>query len=103
MTEARVLVLRALNLPADTELVFSRKPNHNPQVTLLIQEIDAMDYNFSGKIQAIKKFREKVVGTGLAEAKWAVEHWAEVKNWMKKNSRLPKFEGIYSNGTTRMV
>lgn len=103
LAEAKILVLRALNLPADTEIVFSRKALPDPRVAKLIAEIEALDYVASDKIAAIKRFREVVSGLGLAEAKWSVENWAKVKAWMKENGRLPKFNGDYHSGTLRMV
>lgn len=103
LDEARILVLRALNLPSDTELVFTRIPSLLPEVRRLIKDIEDMEYRSSGKISAIKRFRESVSGFGLAEAKWAVENWDTVKSFMQKKKRFPKFTGDYHGGTLTMV
>ncbi len=101
VAEAKILVLRALNLPSDTEIVFTKIPSKMPEVRRLIEEIERLDYKSSGKILAIKKFRE-IVPTGLAESKWAVENWDTVKAFMLKNKRLPLITGNYNVGTLVM-
>jgi ribosomal protein L7/L12 len=93
--EAIILVKRALNLPSDTEVVITRfKPNQLKEVRALIAEIESLDYSASDKIRAIKRFRE-VVGGGLAEAKWSIENWSKVKEFMLKKRRWPLFDGRY--------
>lgn len=100
LDEARILVTRALNLPSDTEIVFARRPNRNmPEIRSLIQSIDGMDYRASGKIPAIKRFREVVATAGLAEAKWTVENWETVRTFMLTKKRFPTFTGNYNDGT----
>lgn len=102
--EAKSYILRHLGLPADTEvsIVSNPKPALDPKVVDMIDDINDMDYPYSQKIQAIKRFRE-VVPCGLAEAKWAVENWSRVVSFIDKNKRVPKFEGIYGDGTLVMV
>jgi hypothetical protein len=103
--EAANLIRRNLNLNPEVTVVIIGVPivpTDDPVIPSLISDIDRMCWWGNEKIRAIKRFRE-TVSCGLAEAKWAVENWEEVAAWMKKNSRLPKFEGTYSNGTTRMV
>lgn len=103
LAEAKILVLRALNLPSDTEIVFTKIPNKMPEVRRLISDIEDLEYRSSGKIAAIKRFRE-TVPAGLAdEAKWAVENWDTVKAFMLKKKRLPNFSGDYHGGTLTMV
>jgi len=103
--EASNLIRRHFNLAYDVEVVITDVPNVvkvDPAVAALIKDISGMAWWSNGKIQAIKRFRE-TVACGLAEAKWAVESWNSVSDWMKKNGRLPKFEGSYTNGTIRLA
>jgi len=102
LAEAKILILRTLNLPSDTELVFTRVPNVLPEIRRLIKDIEALEYRSSEKITAIKRFREMVPG-GLVEAKWAVENWDTIKDFMLKKKRLPKFSGDYNSGTLTIV
>lgn len=98
-TEAKSLVLKALGLPEDTKVVIvdDSIPRYVPdKLAALILEIEKMDYNYSQKIMAIKRFREVVV-SGLVQAKWAIEHWEQVKNFIIKNRRVPEFIGENSN------
>ena len=48
------------------------------------------------KIAAIKYFRETNPNTGLAEAKFVIEHWEEYKTYLKTRGRKPKIDA--SNG-----
>jgi len=48
------------------------------------------------KIRAIKYFRSKLSGCGLAEAKYVIEHWQEYLRFLKENRRLPKI--VHLNG-----
>lgn len=102
LAEAKILVLRALNLPSDTELVFTKVPSKMPEVKRLIEDIEDLEYRTSGKIAAIKRFRE-TVPCGLAEAKWAVENWNTVKTFMLNKKRLPNFSGDHYGGTLTVV
>ena len=96
--EAIILVKRALNLPSDTEVVITRAKSAGKlrEIRDLIAEIDSLDYSASDKITAIKRFREKVP-SGLAEAKWSIENWPKVKEFMLKKRRWPLFDGRYSD------
>lgn len=99
LEEARVLVLRSLNLPTDTEITITRgTATVIPEIRKLINDIESMDYQSSGKISAIKRFRV-AADTGLAESKWVVENWDKVKSFMLKKRRFPIFTGAYHNGT----
>jgi ribosomal protein L7/L12 len=103
--ETSNLIRRHFNLNSDVEIVITDVPNVvkvDPAVPALIKDINGMAWWGNEKIRAIKRFRE-TVACGLAEAKWAVESWDSVYDWMKKNGRLPKFDGSYSNGTIRLV
>jgi ribosomal protein L7/L12 len=97
--EAVILIKRALNLPADIEVTITKAPTGVIKVfKSLVSQIEALNYQCSSKIQAIKIFRE-VTFSGLAEAKWAIENWATYKAWVLKNKRWPKFGGSYNNFT----
>jgi len=48
------------------------------------------------KILCIKALRA-VTGEGLAESKWAIEHWTEWLACLRQKNRLPKVQGMYPN------
>ena len=89
------LIQSTYNLPADTKVVIVRKTSTPYEVTKLIEDITALNFQ-NQKIPAIKRFRE-LVPSGLAEAKWAVENWPTVTAWLKTNKRIPKFMGGWDN------
>lgn len=105
--EAISLIRRNLNLIPEVVVVITDVPIVNPVnpvhpvIEVLISDINKM-CGCGDKVRAIKRFRE-TVSCGLGQAQWAVENWAEVEDWMKWLNRLPKFEGLYSDGTIRMV
>lgn len=53
----------------------------------------AMVFPPDKKIPAIKALREVVPGTGLAEAKWAIENWNEWIAFVAKHGRAPEITG----------
>lgn len=89
-SEATALILRALNLPDDTEVSISRQ-SLPKDINDCLKEIDQMHYNYDEKIPAIKRLRNTFL-CGLLEAKWAIEHWNLFKNWVQNHRRWPKFE-----------
>lgn len=110
LVEVEKFLRRHLNLMDDTKIVISRprkaKAVVSPEVVKaqeLIEAIQKLDYTYTQKIAAIKLFRE-YVSCGLAQAKWAIENWGQVRNFMACNQRLPKFEGdYYTSGGMKMT
>lgn len=100
--EAKIIVLRSLNLSSDTEIVFTKPPSKMPEVRRLIRDIEKFEYRSCGKIAAIRRFRE-TVPVIFSEAKWSVENWDTVKAFMLNNKRLPNFNGDYHSGTLTVV
>lgn len=94
--QAAEVIRSNFNLPADAEIVIQRS-NKGPFAPLrqMITDINGMRYQTDEKIPAIKRYREVVPNTGLAEAKWAIENWDKVRSWILKNRRAPICSGIY--------
>ena len=64
----------------------------------IINDIQSLNYDTTQKIQAIKKLRELVPGMGLADAKWAVENWAQWCGTALRLNRVPHMTSLGASG-----
>jgi len=105
LARAQEIIRQHLNLPNEVKVVISRKQKVSfndlrPEVSALIKAVEKGDYRSGqlGFIPAIKEYRA-ATNSGLAQAKWAVENWNQVKFWMVKYNKLPVVMGNpYSTG-----
>lgn len=80
----------------EIEIVDDWMDKLSPTVRDLINAIDRMNLDRE-KIAAIKLVREKT-GVELFDGKWIVEHWAEVKGYVRTNLRWPILRGNNRDG-----
>jgi hypothetical protein len=104
LAEITTLVVSYYDLPDNTGVEIEDFPNTTEynRALGLISEIKKLDYTGSEKIRAIKHFRE-IVSSGLAEAKWAIENFLVVEDFIHKNKRLPAFAPHTTYDTTRLM
>jgi ribosomal protein L7/L12 len=108
MDEAISMVQKYLNLP-DTTVVtiagFSYPANCDSDkasgkldlsLSNMLTTIDGLNWNGNEKIRCIKYFRE-CIPCNLIDAKWAIENWRFVSDWIRTWKRDPKFFGVYPN------
>ena len=111
-TEAAPIVRKALFLPEGTtvEVIGTNVPSGEPagvreQLRILanraIREVERLGYSPINKIPAIKLLRE-LTPYGLAQAKWAIENFETVRDFVEANGRFPVLEGDII-GRYRMV
>lgn len=106
--EAVNLIRDHFNLPANVEITIGRKANggrgnnvrpSNPfegipsDIEKALRSIHALSVS-NQKIPAIKEFRNRF-GSGLKEAKDAVEQWDRLLDDIRHCGRLPRWAGGY--------
>jgi hypothetical protein len=90
-SEVLEILRKSLNLPVDVniELEVSQNAELSYGDSVLIQEIDKLDWRYSAKITAIKKLRE-YTNCSLFDGKTAIENWPTFKEFAKSQGRFPK-------------
>lgn len=93
LAEITAMVTSRFALPPSTEVEIAELPMSPDYAKALglVSEIKKMAYTSHEKIRAIKYFRE-IVPSGLVEAKWAIENFLLVEDYVNKNRRVPGFK-----------
>lgn len=93
MDEITTLVRAQYNAP-DAEVCVTKKRIRNFPTGFPAFEAEfGTSMTTHNKIAAIKRLREIVPGLGLAGAKYAVENWNPISNYVSKHKRWPAIGG----------
>lgn len=95
--EAAEIIRKHFNLPANSEVVITKVSSRiTNEIAKFVERFEALHYLGSEKIPAIKLYRE-ATNVGLAESKWAVEHWPAVKKFLLKYGKFPSINVYNEN------
>ena len=95
ITEAKHLVVKALNLPQDTMVEFVNKSAQASKILEVLRPFmfDERTFNPNQKIAAIKALRSEVPSYSLMNAKWfVIDLWPSSMDFVEKNDRMPEFD-----------
>jgi ribosomal protein L7/L12 len=98
ISEVKALVSKTLNLPADVMIdIVDVDTGDFDRARAILQEVGPKAKDPSKKIAAIKQLRTLVPGLGLIDAKFIVENWDKVANFIYDFKRLPRVSGNWGD------